>query len=290
MEVNLETYDLIIEATEEKLLPEVSSFPVQYDRISVRKNAIRFWNTSNFDLEELRQKYAIDHLDINAVPSGLSIKDFRFFAFDMDGTLIRQESLDELARFCGIDASFSQLTRDSMAGKIDFEASLRQRIHFFKGIPERILIEKLKDIEFSPGGEELIQFIKTQGLYSWIVTGGFDTQASFVAKKLAMDGYCCNKLSIKDAHLTGEIEGISGQTFIDARGKSREVRRIAEKLGGSIQEAICVGDGANDQFMIQEAGIGVAFHSKPILKTKTTYQINYCGLDAISRFFIEAWQ
>ena len=55
-------------------------------------------------------------------------------------------------------------------------------------------------------------------------------------------------------------------------------------------QAIAGGDGANDLEMIKAAGLGFAFHGKPIVAASAPYRINKAGLDAIINFFVEAWQ
>ena len=46
-------------------------------------------------------------------------------------------------------------------------------------------------------------------------------------------------------------------------------------------QSLCVGDGANDMMMLQEAGLGVAFEGKPALRATIDTQISYSDLTAL---------
>ena len=42
-----------------------------------------------------------------------------------------------------------------------------------------------------------------------------------------------------------------------------------------------IGDGANDLRMMEEAGVSIAFHAKPVVQRSASYAINHNGLDAV---------
>ncbi|MFQ5800764.1 MAG: HAD hydrolase family protein, partial [Candidatus Hydrothermarchaeales archaeon] len=71
-----------------------------------------------------------------------------------------------------------------------------------------------------------------------------------------------NKLEIKDGKVTGRLKG----RIIDAEGKGRIIEELARRENISTENIVAVGDGANDQIMIKNAGLGIAFNAKDLLK------------------------
>ncbi|KMU76866.1 phosphoserine phosphatase [Coccidioides immitis RMSCC 3703] len=82
----------------------------------------------------------------------------RLAVFDMDSTLIKQEVIDEIARFIGVEKEVSsfcltsdietdrdkqEITARAMNGELDFSASLKARVSLLKGVPADVF-EKLK--------------------------------------------------------------------------------------------------------------------------------------------------
>jgi phosphoserine phosphatase len=59
------------------------------------------------------------------------------------------------------------------------------------------------------------------------------------------------------------------------------VRRYREKLNLTHDQTLAVGDGANDLAMLMEAGLGVAYHAKPVVAASAHARIDYCDLNAL---------
>jgi phosphoserine phosphatase len=57
--------------------------------------------------------------------------------------------------------------------------------------------------------------------------------------------------------------------------------QTCEQLGIRPQQAIAMGDGANDLPMMGEAGLSVAYHAKPKVREQAMVQINEGGLDRL---------
>ena len=170
-----------------------------------------------------------------------------------------------------------------------FAEYLRERVKLFKGHPARYVEVTASHAKLMPGAMELINFAKDHGLKTYILSGGFDTIAKVVCEELGMTGYLCNRLIEKDGVLTGETTGPGGGEILDADGKRRALDMLCMLYGLHHSQAIAGGDGANDLEMIKTAGLGFAYHGKPIVAASAPYRVNHGGLDAVINLFVEAW-
>ena len=86
-----------------------------------------------------------------------------------------------------------------------------------------------------------------------------------------------NKLEIANGKLTGQLEG----DIVDGKRKAELLAMLAAQEGLSLEQTIAVGDGANDLPMLGVAGLGVAFHAKPIVRRQAERTITDVGLDGL---------
>jgi phosphoserine phosphatase len=63
------------------------------------------------------------------------------------------------------------------------------------------------------------------------------------------------------------------------------VEKICATLGISPQQAIVIGDGANDLHMMHIAGLSVAFRAKPVVRAQASIALNFVGLDGLLNLF-----
>jgi phosphoserine phosphatase len=201
----------------------------------------------------------------------------RLIVFDMDSTLIPVEVIDELARKAGVVEEVSAITEAAMRGELDFEMSLRKRVSYLKGLDESVLEEVASEIEFTEGAERLIAHLKELGYTIAILSGGFTYFGKRLQQRLGIDYVFANELEIKDGSLTGGLIG----DIVDAEKKAELLAHIAEKENISLKQAVAVGDGANDLKMLGIAGLGIAFHAKPVVKAGSDQAISTLGLDGI---------
>jgi len=197
----------------------------------------------------------------------------------MDSTLISIECIDEIADMVGIKPQIAAITERAMQGELDFAQSLRERVALLKGLQEsdlmRVLNERLK---LNPGALEWIAACKANNITTLLVSGGFTFFAERVKEMLKLDYAVSNTLEIIDGKLTGKVLG----NIVDAQVKADELIKLREKLGLSTAQTIAIGDGANDLKMMSAAGIGIAYHAKPIVQAQATYALNHVGLDGVA--------
>ena len=201
----------------------------------------------------------------------------RLIAFDMDSTLITTEVIDELAELAGVGAEVSAITSGAMAGELDFNESLERRVALLKGLPVSEMASLAQRLPLTEGAQTLFSALRTLGYKTAILSGGFTYFAEVLQKALGVDYVFANQLEIEDGHLTGGLEG----PIVDGEAKARLLAELAAEEGISLEQVIAVGDGANDLKMLSTAGLGIAFHAKPVVKESAGHAISNLGLDSI---------
>ncbi len=201
----------------------------------------------------------------------------RLVAFDMDSTLIGVEVIDELARRQGQGSAVQALTRRAMVGELDFRESFRARVALLRGLPASVLAEMAQTAPLNPGARRLIQALRHFGYRTAILSGGFQDVGDHLQARLGIDHVHANRLQVQDGVITGRVLG----DIIDADAKAGLLRRIAATEGIALAQTIAIGDGANDLPMLAVAGLGVAYHAKPVVRASARNAISNFGLDAV---------
>ena len=201
----------------------------------------------------------------------------RLFAFDMDSTLIQGEVIDELAKLAGIGEEVSRITEAAMRGELNFDQSFTRRVGLLKGLPAKKVNSLLDRIPLSPGAERLFRTLKARGYYTAILSGGFTFFAKSLQARLGIDEFYANELEIIDGKVTGRVI----PPIMNGARKAELLAAIAERESIPLEEAVAVGDGANDLPMMEIAGMGIAYRAKPVVRLKADHAISNLGLDGL---------
>jgi phosphoserine phosphatase len=216
-------------------------------------------------------------VDISVQSDDMFRRHRRLVVFDMDSTLIQCEVIDELARLAGAYEKVSAITESAMRGELDFKQSFAERLACLRGLEWSKVQAFTKSLPLMDGAERLISTLKRLGFKTAICSGGFFPMGLRLQELLGIDYVFANELESENGVLTGRVCG----EIVDGQRKALLMRTLAEELGLNLSQVVAVGDGANDLPMISQAGLGIAFRAKPLVKENAKHSISVLGLDAI---------
>ncbi|NML04491.1 phosphoserine phosphatase SerB [Sphingomonas sp. G-3-2-10] len=197
---------------------------------------------------------------------------------DMDSTMITVECIDELADYAGIKAQIAEVTERAMRGELDFAEALDARVELLKGLEESAIDRCLEErVRLMPGAEALVKTMRARGALTILVSGGFTRFAEPVGGRIGFDRMIANRLLIEDAALTGAVS----KPIVDSSTKETTLLNAIAERGLDASETLAVGDGANDLAMIKKAGLGVAYHAKPIVAAAAGARIDHGDLTTL---------
>jgi len=215
-------------------------------------------------------------------------QDYKLIAFDMDSTLINIECIDEIADAAGRKAEVAAITEAAMRGEItDYKDSLRRRVALLQGVSVEAMREVLVHrLALNPGAETLVRTCQQAGLVTLLVSGGFTFFTDHVQGLLGINHVRSNVLEVIDGHLSGRMVDQAWGDICDGEEKRRMLLATCTAMGISPQQAIAMGDGANDLPMMSAAGLAVAYHAKPKVRDAAHVAIDQGGLDRLLALFV----
>ena len=189
---------------------------------------------------------------------------------DVDSTLVQEEVIDLLGDEAGVGQKVADITERAMRGELDFRQALEERVATLEGLPESIFDKVYARIHFNKNAKELVAELHARGYKVGLVSGGFHETVDRLAAEAGIDYVKANHLEVVDGILTGKTYG----DIVTKEIKVQKLRDWAVENELVLSQTIAMGDGANDLPMIHEAGIGIAFCAKPIVRQQAPYQIN----------------
>ena len=194
---------------------------------------------------------------------------------DLDSTIIGQECLDELADLAGVGDQVRAMTKAAMAGNLDFEEALRQRVRLLKGQPVSLLQRCFQErLSLSPGARTLVQTMARDGAMTALVSGGFTYFTSRIAKATGFAAHQANELISRNGKLTGEV----GDPVLGRNAKAEALQHYCRKARTDAAQALAIGDGANDLAMIRAAGLGLGWRPRPVVAEAANGLIRHTAL------------
>jgi phosphoserine phosphatase len=221
-------------------------------------------------------RHRLGDMKVDVVAQPLAGRRKQLLVADMDSTMVVGETLDELAEYAGIKDKIAAITARAMNGELVFEEALRERIGLLDGLPEAALAETWARTALMPGAVTLVKTMKAFGAYAVLVSGGFTYFTARVREACGFDVDLGNRFIFNNGKLAGVEDPILGRetklaTLISTAGE----RQIP------LSQAVAVGDGANDLDMIRAAGLGVAYHAKPVVAAEARVRVDHGDLTAL---------
>jgi len=198
--------------------------------------------------------------------------------FDLDSTLIAEETIDELAKEMGVSDKVQALTKLAMAGDLGFRDALYERVATLDGLPVSALESVKERATCTPGALETVRALKRLGCTTAVVSGGFKFLADHIKDTLGLDYAFSNTLELKHTVNGTVLTGRTIGPIVDAEFKANTLSNLANKLDIPSERIMAVGDGSNDVIMLQRAGLGVAFNAKPKVQKASKARVNQPSL------------
>jgi phosphoserine phosphatase len=219
---------------------------------------------------------SVPGIDIAIQPAAHRRKNL--FLADMDSTMIGQECIDELAAFVGLKDHVAAITERAMRGEIEFEPALRERVALLKGLPVSAVDEVIaRHITLTPGARTLIATLRANGAYTCLVSGGFTLFTDRIAAMIGFDEARANRLVVDGETLAGIVQ----EPIFGRDSKRAALLDLRTRFRLEPWQTMATGDGANDLAMIEEAGLGVAYHAKPKVAAAAAARIAHGDLTAL---------
>jgi len=233
---------------------------------------------NNFKLKNLKKRFNNIAIDF-CLQDSLSRKK-RVLITDMDGTIIENETLNDIAKFLGKGEQVKKITDLGLKGRLDFSTSLENRVHLLKGLRLSSLEEAKRIISFMKGAKKLFQQLKKNKIHTILVSGGFKPITSYVRDYLNIDQEYSNTFGVIGDLFNGKTIG----PIVNANYKEKIVKKISKELNINKDQIIGMGDAANDMNMLLSVGLPIAFKAQDIVKANFENQINHTDLTSLLYF------
>ena len=258
---------------------------IQFSNKEIKKYEFYEWIIKVNIIEDFVKKKIENFLinlpiDVNFLKI-LSPRKKKILICDMDSTIIKEESLDEIAEDAGIGDKIKNITKKAMKGELDFKDALLKRIKLLNNYPLENIFTLNPKIRFNDGAKELVRKMKSKSCITVLISGGFSPSVSYVSKRIGFDYYHCNNFLYKENNGKIVLNGCVQNPILDKNSKLAITKCYLKKFNLTLNDVISVGDGANDVNLIKHSGIGISYKGKQVLNKVANVVFNHTNLKGI---------
>ncbi len=258
---------------------------IQFSNKEIRRHEFYEWIIRENIIEDFVKKKIENFfknlpIDVNFLKI-LSPRKKKILVCDMDSTIIKEESLDEIAEEAGIGDEIKKITKKAMKGELDFKDALLKRIKLLNNYPLENIFTLNPKIRFNDGAIELVRKMKSKSCITVLISGGFSPSVSYVAKRIGFDYYHCNNFLYKKNNGKIVLNGCVQNPILDKNSKLDITKCYLKDFNLTLNDVIAVGDGANDVDLIKHSGIGISYKGKQVLNKVANVVFNHTNLKGI---------
>lgn len=188
----------------------------------------------------------MDQYNKNVVQAVEVLKKSHIVCFDVDSTVIEEEGIDELAKFCGKGPEVERLTKEAMGGAMTFQEALRRRLNIIRPSQNQIReFLKLNPSILTAGVRNLINKLKSENKEVFLITGGFDCLINPIAEQVGipLENVFANKLFFT---YNGDYAAFDTNQPTSRSGGKGEAIAMVRRLSPRDVKITMIGDGATD--------------------------------------------
>ena len=258
---------------------------IQFSNKEIKKYEFYEWIIKENIIEDFVKKKIENFfinlpIDVNFLKI-LSPRKKKILICDMDSTIIKEESLDEIAEEAGIGDEIKNITKKAMKGELDFKDALLKRIKLLNNYPLENIFTLNPKIRFNDGAKELVKKMKSKSCITVLISGGFSPSVSYVAKRIGFDYYHCNNFLYKENNGKIVLNGYVQNPILDKDSKLDITKCYLKNFNLTLNDVISVGDGANDVNLIKHSAIGISYKGKEVLNKVANVVFNHTNLKGI---------
>jgi phosphoserine phosphatase len=213
--------------------------------------------------------------------------------FDMDDTVVAEESMVELALEIEAAADTSepsnllqqitQITEGAMVSGLNFKDAFQQRLKLLAGTHHDLFVRAADRLTLNPGMAEVVEAMRSAGTQTALITGGFDPMKSLIAGRCGFDQAFGNQLLFDDQQ---RFTGDYAQPIVDMKAKADILKKLATKQGINGGQVLFIGDGSNDaaalNWVVEAGGLAVGYRPKPVLLRSINAVVQHSGLSLLA--------
>ena len=226
----------------------------------------------------------------------MSFPNTKLIAFDLDGTLLKEESIYELLKLQKNGIKKLELAKKINCyfkeNVIDSATEMNMLSSMLSGMEAEKYRQHIDSFELTQGADYVAKKLKKEGYTLAILSDGFLMVANHVKRKLNFDYAFANELEVENGILTGKLitpynEKMPYSGCINHNLCKRKVLTdLCGKLKIELKDVVAVGDGTSDICFLDIARKSIGFNPNSIIEEKADVSVKSNDLKDILPYII----